>query len=76
MIDTYIKANVKVLLRADIKSQAEAYSRAINFGWMTRNEVRTLEDMDRLDGLDSPLTPVNTQTFEQIQKNLNPENNE
>jgi HK97 family phage portal protein len=74
--DTYIKGNVKVILRADMKSQAEAYSRGINFGWLTRNEVRALEDLDKIDGLDSPLTPVNTQTYEQIQKNLNSLGNE
>ena len=31
----------------------------ITDGWMTRNEVRTLEDMERADGLDEFIVPSN-----------------
>ena len=62
----YVKFNINVLLRADLKSRAEYYSKAAFTGWVTRNEIRALEEMNSIDGLDVPLTPVNTQTKEQI----------
>jgi hypothetical protein len=36
----------------------------------TRNEVRSLFDMNEIDGLSDPLTAVNMQTKEQIDANL------
>ncbi len=53
------KMNVSALVRGDIKTRSEVYSKAIEKGWMTRNEVRGLEDMNPLDGLDDPLMPMN-----------------
>ncbi|RZJ33731.1 MAG: phage portal protein [Flavobacterium sp.] len=68
---TYVRGNMNVLLRADIKSRGEYYSRAINFGWMNRNNVRELEDYDKGPAmLDEYLTPANTLTEEQIAKQL------
>lgn len=73
----YVRGNMNVLLRADIKSRGEYYGKAVNGGWMNRNEVRHLEDMN--DGpilLDEYLTPVNTYTEKQIANNLiNPPKN-
>lgn len=51
----FIKWNVTGLLRGDARSRAEFYAKAIQNGWMTRNEVRALEDMKPLAGLDAPL---------------------
>jgi len=48
----YVKHNVDALLRADIKTRFEAHKSAILSGWKSRNEVRALEDLDPLDGLD------------------------
>ena len=53
------KLNVAALIRGDIKTRSEVYSKAIQFGWMTRNEVRALEDQNPIDGLDDPLVPLN-----------------
>ena len=53
------KFNVAALIRGDIKTRSEVYAKAIQFGWMTRNEVRALEDHNPIDGLDDPLVPVN-----------------
>lgn len=53
------KFNLGALMRGDIKTRSEVYAKAIQFGWMTRNEVRALEDMNPLDGLDDPLVPLN-----------------
>ena len=71
----YIKANINALLRSDTKTKGEYFGKAISWGWLTRNEVRALEELNPLDGLDEPLTPVNTMTQEQINKTLNDEQN-
>ena len=57
----FAKFIVEGLLRGDIKTRFEAYRVAVELGWMTRNEVRQLEDLNPLDGLDEPLTPLNMQ---------------
>ncbi|CAL2106352.1 Phage portal protein [Tenacibaculum sp. 190524A02b] len=62
----YIKFNTKSLLRADLKAQSEFFSKMIYAGVYTRNEVRALFELNALEGLDSPLTPVNTNILEQI----------
>jgi HK97 family phage portal protein len=50
------------LLRGDIKTRYEAYAIAVQWGWMTRNEVRRLENMNPAEGLDEHLTPLNMAT--------------
>jgi len=67
----YVKANINSLLRADTATKTELYSKAINMGWMTRNEVRALEEMNPLQGLDEPLTPANTFTPQQLENQNN-----
>lgn len=47
------------LLRGDLKTTAEVLTRYATNGIMTRNEARAKLDMNPLDGLDEPLTPVN-----------------
>jgi len=64
----YVRFNTNALVRTDIKTKSEYYSRAINYGWHTRNEVRALEDYNALEGLDDPLTPANTFTQDQLEK--------
>jgi HK97 family phage portal protein len=65
-----IKGNMNVLLRADTKSRAEWYSKLVNSGILTANEAREKEDYNSLDGGDVLRFPVNTQTQEQIDKDL------
>ena len=72
--DHYIKFNTNALIRTDIKTKGEYYSKAVNFGWKTRNEVRALEDDNPIEGLDEPLTPANTFTLEQLENQRNNEN--
>lgn len=55
----YVKFVPDQLLRGDIKARYEAYSAGIVDGWLTRNEVRELEDRDPLPGLDEPLQQLN-----------------
>lgn len=58
----FVKFNLDALLRGDIKSRYEAYQIAVGGnngpGWMSRNEVRILEDMNPEEGLDEIYTPA------------------
>ncbi|WP_271856082.1 phage portal protein [Patiriisocius marinus] len=69
----YVKCNDSILLRADQQTKGEYYSKGINFGWFTRNEVRAFEELNPLDGLDEPLTPANQFTQSQLEKQLKDE---
>lgn len=64
----YIKFNEKVFLRGDAKSQAEFYTKMVYSGIMTRNEVRELEDLNPVEGLDEILTPVNMELMSHLIK--------
>lgn len=57
----YVKFNVAGLLRGTPTERATFYRHAIIDGWMTRNEVRALEDLNPLAGLDEMLVSVNAQ---------------
>lgn len=48
------------LLRGDTEARFNAYRTAILSGWMSRNEARSLENLNPADGLDEFLTPLNT----------------
>lgn len=47
------------LLRGDAEARSKVYRVLIELGVMTRNEVRIRENLNPLDGLDEPLTPLN-----------------
>lgn len=47
------------LLRGDQKTRYEAYASSITNGWMSRNEVRELENLNPVDGLDEYFVPLN-----------------
>lgn len=48
----YFSFDVKEILKASIKERYEAHKIAIEKGWTTINEVRTEENMNRIEGLD------------------------
>ena len=50
---------IAALLRGDIRTRYEAYGKGIQDGWLLRNEARELENLNALDGLDTPLEPMN-----------------
>jgi HK97 family phage portal protein len=54
-----IEFNLEGLLRADSAARASFYSQALGDtqkpGWMTRNEVRRLENLEPIDGWDDPI---------------------
>lgn len=55
----YFKYDTNALVRGDIKTRYEAYQLAITNGFLSRNEVRKMEDLDSIEGLDEMLTPMN-----------------
>lgn len=55
----FFRHNFEGLLRGDAQSRSAFYASAVLNGWMTRNEVREKENLNTLEGLDSPLVPVN-----------------
>lgn len=57
--DVFVEFNVDALLRGDPKARAEYYNKGVMGGWLVRNEVRRKENLNPLDGLDEPLTPLN-----------------
>lgn len=57
--DVWAEFLVDKLLRGDIETRYRAYALAVQWGWMTRNEVRALENRAPIDGLEDPLTPLN-----------------
>ena len=57
--DLFTKFNLNALLRGDFKARTAGYQSGILTGWITRNEVRALEDMNPIEGLEEPLHPVN-----------------
>ena len=55
----YAEFDISELLRGDTQERFAAYANAIQWGWLTRNEVRLRENLEPIEGLDEPLTPVN-----------------
>lgn len=55
----FIEANVSGLLRGDQKSRYEAYAVGRQWGWLSVNDVRRMENMPPIVGGDSYLTPLN-----------------
>lgn len=54
----FIRFNADALLRGTTAERAAAEAIWVQNGIMTRNEVRGIEDLNPLEGLDEPLTPV------------------
>ncbi|MCH9839288.1 phage portal protein, partial [bacterium] len=57
--DESIRIETDALLRGTTETRFKAYGQAIKDGWMTRNEVRSIESLNPIDGLDQPLRPLN-----------------
>lgn len=72
----YIKFNVASLLRGDLDAKSKFYTAMVYAGVYTRNEVRALEDMNPIKGLDEPLQPVNMQTLENALKLIENKNSD
>lgn len=55
----YVRHMVDGLLRGDTQSRYDAYTKARNWGWMSANDIRELEDQNPVDGGDVYLQPLN-----------------
>lgn len=64
--------NFSSLLRGDMTERFTAYSTAIQWGFMTRNEARIREDWQPIDGLSTPLQPLNMQAGSAGTEKLDP----
>jgi hypothetical protein len=57
--DTYYVEFVRdALVRGDIAKRWQAYQVAVTTGTFTRNEIRQLENRNKIEGLDEPLDPT------------------
>lgn len=59
----FLRFNFEGLLRADAEARSKLYTTGLQNGYLSRNEVRALENMNRVDGLDdytvqTNMTPV------------------
>ena len=71
----YSKFNISVLLRGDLQMKQQFYTAMVYSGIYTRNEVRALEDMNPIDGLDEILQPVNMQALSIANELIKNQNN-
>jgi len=55
----YIEFNVSGLLRGDQKSRFDAYAIARQWGWLSANDIRRLENLPPIAGGDKYLVPLN-----------------
>jgi HK97 family phage portal protein len=62
----YVKFNTNALLRGNIKDRADYYKTAITNGWMSINEVRRKEEMNRIEDGDSNYLQMNMTTIDKI----------
>ena len=62
MLET--KMNLMELLRADTKTRSEAYAKGRQWGYLSANEIRQVENMPSYDGGDVFLSPMNMERIE------------
>lgn len=57
--DQYVEFLTAILLKGTTADRFAAYATAIQWGWLSVNEVRRLENLDRVEGGDVYLRPLN-----------------
>ena len=57
--DQYVKVTLDALFRGRLMDRYRAYAIARQWGWMSVNDIRTLEDLPIIDGGDTYLQPLN-----------------
>jgi HK97 family phage portal protein len=55
----FVRFNLAGLLRGDMKSRYDAYAVGRQWGWLSANDVREQENMNRVEGGDIYLSPLN-----------------
>jgi len=56
--DVFLRVNMDGLLRGDSATQAQVFSTALQAGYMSVNEARSLMDLRPVDGGDNPRVPL------------------
>ncbi len=64
----YTKFSLGALLRGDTASRFSAYATGRQWGWLSVNDIRELEDMNRIKGGDQYLVPSNMTTPDGVEK--------
>ncbi|AIY65190.1 phage portal protein [Pseudoalteromonas piratica] len=57
--DYFIEFNVASLVRGDLQGRYTAYATARQWGWLSVNDIRRLENLPPIQGGDKYLTPLN-----------------
>ena len=57
--DVRIRHDLVMLMRPNAKDRSEFYAKMVTNGLMTGNEIRAIEDLPPLPGLDEPIQPLN-----------------
>ena len=66
----YLEFKIDSLLRGDTKSRAEAYAVGRQWGWMSVNDIRKLENMNSIANGDIYLEPLNMVEAGKVQDNI------
>ena len=74
--DLYIEFNVSGMLRGDQKSRYESYALGRQWGWLSVNDIRRLENMSPIPTGDIYLTPLNMLDTAKLPKGLTTETNQ
>jgi len=59
--DISVEHRMEGLLRGDTKARTEYYTAGRQWGWLSINDIRTLENMELIEDGDGYLTPMNMQ---------------
>ena len=62
--------NVEGLLRGDTAARTAYYTAAVNNGWLTRNEVRSKENLPAIDGGDAATVQAALIPLQDVGKNF------
>lgn len=69
----FVEHLVEGLLRGDIQSRYQAYATGRQNGWLSANDIRTLENMNPVDGGDVYLVPLNMIPTRQVSGGMSSE---
>lgn len=58
--DVFARFNRSAFVRADLKSRNASYTAGRNGGWLSKNDIRSMEDMNPIDGGDDYDAPLNS----------------
>ena len=72
--DYYIKFNIAGLLRGDNKSRADYYKSLFYIGAYSINDIRSFEDMNKVDDGDTHFVPTNMMPLEDMMVNWKNQN--